>query len=235
MKIDADLAEMYSGYYGSSKELFIKRSIAANDSVDHLSCLCERELGNVVDVGAGNGSVIDEIVKRDLCESISALEVSATGIREIEKRSLDRLRDVKKFDGYSMPFGDDEFDTALCIHVLEHVEHERMFLKELARIADRIYIEVPLEGGIRTRIDRRFGHINYYTSPYFLNLLETSGLRVVSGKVFTSSKAYEIHCAGKINGSIKHFVRNAVIKVAGQNLAPNFMTYLMGVVCEKTR
>ena len=116
---------------------------------------------------------------------------------------------------------------------MEHVEHERLFLQELSRIASKIYIEVPLEGGIRVRINRKYGHINYYTAPYLLNLLETSGFRIISSNVFTSSKAYEIHCSGVIIGSIKYIIRNTFLKILGKNLAPNFTIFIMGIVCEK--
>jgi len=168
-----------------------------------------------------------------MARSISALEISATGLEQIGKLNLPNAGSIKRFDGYKMPFDDDEFDVALCIHVLEHVEHERLFLRELRRIAKRVFIEVPLEGGVRGRVDRRYGHINYYQPPYLLNLLETSGLRVTGSRVFTSSRAYETFCYGKLKGTAKNLARRSLLKVAGSRLAPSMLAYLMAVVCEK--
>jgi len=234
MKVNNILQDMYSNYYGFSEKLERKRSIAAKDTVVNIiSLLGDDNLGNLIDVGAGNGSVIHELTQYNLYTSVSALEISATGIEEIESRNFPKMNEIKKFDGYSIPYKDDEFDTAICVHVLEHVEHERLFLAELSRIASRIYIEVPLEGGIRVRINRKYGHINYYTVPYLVNLLETSGFNVISSNVFSSSKAYEIHCSGVFIGSIKHMLRYGFLKIFGKNLAPNFTTYLMGIVCER--
>lgn len=234
MKVNNTLQDMYSNYYGSSEDLASKRSISAKDTVINIiSLFGQNNLGNLIDVGAGNGSVINELASRSLYSSVSALEISATGIEEIKSKNFPNIREVKKFDGYAIPYKDNQFDTALCIHVLEHVEHERLFLQELSRIASRVYIEVPLEGGIRVRINRKYGHINYYTPPYMLNLLETSGFRIISSNVFTSSKAYEIHCSGVIIGTVKHIIRYAFLKILGKNLAPNFTTYFMGIVCEK--
>ena len=132
-----------------------------------------------------------------------------------------------------MPCSDDEFDTAICVHVVEHVEHERQFIRELGRIAKRVFIEVPLEGGMRGRINRLYGHINYYTPPYFLNLLETSGMKPIAWKAVASSRAYEQHLYGPVKGSIKHTLRRSILTVAGDNLAPHLTTFLLSAVCER--
>lgn len=70
--------------------------------------------------------------------------------KELEDNS-DRCGDVKIYahqqlvhaDGEDMPFRDKEFDYAICNQVLEHVEHPDRFIRELARVARRGYIETP--------------------------------------------------------------------------------------------
>jgi ubiquinone/menaquinone biosynthesis C-methylase UbiE len=233
LTVSNQLESFYDGYYSQSGDLETKRRISARDSVDHMRDLAGDDLGHVIDVGAGNGSVMAEITSRGMARSISALEISATGLDEISKLDLPNVRSVKNFDGYRMPFDDDDFDTALCVHVLEHVEHERLFLRELGRIAKRVFIEVPLEGGLRGRVNRTYGHINYYQPAYLLNLLETSGMKVVGSRVFTSSRAYETFCYGKLKGTAKNMMRRSLLKVAGKRIAPSMLTYLMAVVCEK--
>jgi SAM-dependent methyltransferase len=47
------------------------------------------------------------------------------------------------YDGDRFPFRDHEFDYVICSHVLEHVDNVEMFLRELARVASRGYIEFP--------------------------------------------------------------------------------------------
>ena len=97
MNINSKLHDMYNSYYSASEELATKRSIAAKDTVTNLiSLLGNNSLGNLVDVGAGNGSVIHELAHQNLYSSVSALEISATGIEEIESRDFPNIVDIKK-------------------------------------------------------------------------------------------------------------------------------------------
>jgi ubiquinone/menaquinone biosynthesis C-methylase UbiE len=138
------------------------------------------------------------------------------------------------FDGYSIPYPDKFFDVAICIHVLEHVEHERILLREIARVANEIVVEVPLEGGLiiekSIRQGANFGHINHYTVPGFLFLLQTTGLEPIEHIVSTSSAAYERHLYGGFRGTIKNAIRKGALKIA-PSIAPWLMTYLLTVRC----
>lgn len=224
-----ELSDFYSDYY-SNDALARKRALAASDSVDHIQSLNKGSLGRLLDVGAGNGSVLQEIVRRKLASEICALEISASGIERINELDLPVVKEVKAFDGYAIPYGDASFDSAICIHVMEHVEHERMLLREIARVAKNIYVEIPLEGGLRGRTNYKFGHINYYTPLSITALLETSGLEVVSSQVFTSSLAYEQYLYGKTGGKLRNMTRNLLLKGLGPR-ASELMTYLFTAHC----
>lgn len=231
VKMAENLSDLYSDYYEDAPNP--KREIAARDSVDHIIDFHPEPLGSVVDVGAGNGSVIGEIARRGIATDVSALEISASGIERIQARQLAILKEVKPFDGYRMPYPNDNFDSAVCIHVLEHVEHERIFLKELARIARDVFIEIPLEGGFRGRINYTYGHINYYSPLSFLALVETSGLRIVKSKIVTSSLAYEQFVHGKVPGAVRAAARRGLLSIAGKR-ASDLMTYLMVAHCRRS-
>lgn len=45
---------------------------------------------------------------------------------------------------------DGSFDLAIQSHVLEHVEYPRVVSHEAARVADYVFVEVPLELNRRT-------------------------------------------------------------------------------------
>jgi 2-polyprenyl-3-methyl-5-hydroxy-6-metoxy-1,4-benzoquinol methylase len=169
--------ELYTQYYSAGRgALSVKRDLAAADSYLHIRTLlgCDNP-DSIIDVGAGNGSLLERIQHGNLGRRLAAVEISESGIAEIKARQLSRVEEVVLFDGYRIPFPDQSFDLALSIHVLEHVEHERMFLRELQRVGKRLIVEVPLENGLRAakaiRFGRPNGHINYYTPVTFLNLL----------------------------------------------------------------
>ncbi|MFI5162418.1 MAG: methyltransferase domain-containing protein, partial [Sphingobacteriales bacterium] len=75
-------------------------------------------------------------------------------------------------------------DLVILSHVLEHVEHERILLRELKRVAEYCVIEVPLD--YRVDVDKRikhflaYGHINMYTPTSLRYLLKTESFEVVA-------------------------------------------------------
>lgn len=231
--VDDRLRSMYEGYYGDSK-LDEKRRITAEMSIGHVTALTGWiPLGKVVDVGAGQGSFVELLSKSGLAQQITALEISLTGIDAISERKLKGV-EVLKFDGYTMPGADKEFDLAVSIHVLEHVEHERAFLKEIKRISRRAIIEVPLDLTFNMKrklpIGRAHGHINLYTATTFRNLLETSGLIVTQLHVHDTTLAYEKHMSPRF-GTLKHLVRRTSLTLFPAVAQLRF-TYLATALCD---
>lgn len=226
--IAADLAALYEDYFPDDPFEAAKNSLAAADSVEAVVSLSGGSLGRTVDVGAGDGVVTAELHRRRLCSELTALEISTSGLAKIEARQLPV--EHRRFDGYHIPYEDGHFDTAVCAHVVEHVEHERLFLREVGRVAKQCIFVVPLEGGVRGRVYRGMGHINYYTPMTFRNLIETSGFEVRGTLIYPSSKAYEQHLYGATKGAIRSAIRNAVLKV-GKSAAPHLMVYVMAVHC----
>ena len=48
-----------------------------------------------------------------------------------------------KLNSHLLPFKDKEFDFVIASHVLEHVDDPKNFIKELERVSQKGYIEVP--------------------------------------------------------------------------------------------
>ncbi|MGQ7853232.1 class I SAM-dependent methyltransferase [Pedobacter sp. WC2501] len=85
---------------------------------------------------------------RTLC-----LAIAQSGVDIIRDRKLASLKEAQTFDGYKIPYGDDTFDLIILAHVLEHVEHERILILELKRVAKYIVVEVPKD--YRFGLDQR--------------------------------------------------------------------------------
>ena len=67
-------------------------------------------------------------------EDASAIEQRYPGVRFV------------RTDGSTLPFADGQFHAAVAFAVLEHVgdrEHQRAFLAELTRVADRFFVTTP--------------------------------------------------------------------------------------------
>jgi SAM-dependent methyltransferase len=221
--------DLYADYYGAGAETAAKREIAAQQTMGYLtSVVGTRRFERLLDVGAGDGNVLSELDRRGIADELYALEISSSGIAAIHGRQLPAVKEARLFDGYHIPYPDKHFDLAVAIHVLEHVEHERLLLLEMRRVARRVYIEVPLEHGIGIRRSiakgRPFGHINFYTPATLRNLLESSGLEVTDCRVVASSLRYEQHVSGRLRGYLKGAVRRLALEVFPRT-APWFIVY----------
>jgi SAM-dependent methyltransferase len=235
MSHSAELLAFYQGYFTNENEK--QWELAAIQAVDHIEILCGRSLERVLDVGAGDGAALQELERRGIATSLEAVEISASGIERIKSRNLKTLSSVKSFDGYKLPYADKEFDLALTLHVLEHVEHERLLLREMARVAKVIYIEVPLEHTFRLNrsieLGKSGGHINHYTFDRFLSVLRTSGLTPTNYRIFPCSLPYERHVGGPIKGTIKHMIRSAALSIA-PSIAPQIFVYMAAALCSSS-
>lgn len=228
------LLSMYDDYYGDAV-VAQKRAIAARQTFGHIEAITRGETFNsVLDIGAGEGAVLSQLSAHGFGKVLNAVEISGSGIEAIKHRNIPNLAKVDKFDGYHIPHPDRSIDLGLAVHVVEHVEHERMFLNEAKRVCKKLYVEVPLE---HTRNLRRaihlsgpYGHINFYTPLSFENLLKTSGLKVERMMVFPHDLAYEQLLAGKTRGWLKYQARRGLLKL-NEPLAVRNLVYMAGALC----
>lgn len=107
-----------------------------------LAALLRRHLGppprRLIDVGCGFGSYGRGLLA-DGYDWIGA-EVNAADCAELARVGLPH----RHIDGRTLPFPDGDFDAALCIEVLEHIEEPRAFLAEIRRVAPRqLIVSVP--------------------------------------------------------------------------------------------
>lgn len=236
MKVSNNLVANYNDYY-IDENVLKKRKIAARQSLDHIIKMipADADFNSLLDVGAGDGSVLSEIDKTAIFKELAAVEISESGLESIKSKNIASLKSVTQFNGYKINADDKSYDLAISVHVLEHVEHERYFLEELGRVANYVYIEVPLELTLNVnrsiKCSGKYGHINFYNKHTFQNLLRTSGLEIKDFQVFANSKEYEIFLSGKIIGTIKYLIRQCMLKLLP--FSGLMMTYMAGALCKK--
>lgn len=183
--LSEDVKSAYNEFYKSSDEAW--RMLGASDKARNIMEVCKSiKPERILEVGAGDGSILHFLDEASFGSEIYALEIADTGVERIRNRNLKRLKAVDSFDGYKIPYPDGHFDLVILAHVLEHVEHERILLRELKRVARYVVIEVPLD--YRFGVDKRmkhflnYGHINMYTPTLIRFLLQTEGLEIVADK-----------------------------------------------------
>lgn len=180
--LSSSIQNVYDQQYVNSDAQW--REIGARQKADDIIKLCQKfNFKKVLDVGAGDGAVLKELDSRGFTENLHAVEISGSGIEKINQRGLKSLREVMLFDGYTIPFEDKTFPLATCSHVIEHVEHPRLLLREIARVSEYQFFEVPIDFSmfVDRKIDHflSYGHINIYTPALFKFLLKSEGFEVI--------------------------------------------------------
>jgi ubiquinone/menaquinone biosynthesis C-methylase UbiE len=210
------------------------RTLCASYKTNHIIEVCKGlKFKKTLEVGAGDGSILKMLANSGFSEEYYAVEISKSGVDQISSKNIKNLKSVQLFDGYNLPFDDNSFDLIILSHVLEHVEHERLLLHELNRVANYSVIEVPLDykPGVDKRIKHflAYGHINVYTPTSLRYLLYTEHFEIVNNltdvispvvlrfnKYVNQKKSKNIISDFKI--SIFFFLRNNLGKIFGKQV-----------------
>ncbi len=183
--LSEDVKSAYNQFYKNNDETW--RMLGAKSKAQNIMDVCRSlKPQTLLEVGAGDGSILHFLDKAHFAPELYALEIADTGVELIRNRQLPSLKAVQPFDGYHIPYPDGHFDLVILAHVLEHVEHERILLRELKRVARYVVIEVPLD--YRFGVDKRmkhflnYGHINMYSPTLIRFLLQTEGLEIIADK-----------------------------------------------------
>lgn len=171
--------------YGSTNPL-VKRLMAGFESA--LDGLWERaDPESVLDVGCGEGVLTSRWAERLGDGRVIGIDLDDPKLRaEWERRRRPNL-EFRAEEATSLSFGDDEFDLATAIEVLEHVPQQEATLAEMARVARRyLLVSVPREplwralnvarGAYWRSLGNTPGHVNHWSKQAFESLLGRYGV-----------------------------------------------------------
>jgi ubiquinone/menaquinone biosynthesis C-methylase UbiE len=184
MEVKEDLKKVYSEQYNQEDESWrATGAIAKSKNIGFL--IKDLAYKTIIEVGAGDGSLLSQL-NNDLTvpKELYALEISESGIRKINQKNINSLKEARLFDGYTIPYPDKCFDVAVCSHVIEHVEHPRILLREIRRISKYQVFEIPVD--YSAHVDRKvkhftnYGHINIYNPALFRFLLLTEEFKILN-------------------------------------------------------
>ena len=159
---------LMAGFEGTLRELF--------EQADPQSLL---------DVGCGEGVLTEQWARR-VEGRVVGIDLDDPQLHaEWAKRQAPNL-EYKVMKAENLPFGDDEFDAATAIEVLEHVPDPEHTVAEMARVAQRhLIVSVPREplwralnlarGAYWRDLGNTPGHVNHWSKRSFVALLSRHG------------------------------------------------------------
>ena len=170
--------------YGSGNPV-VKRLMAGfHADLDELFGLAAP--ASVLDVGCGEGVLTVEWAERLGDGRIVGIDLDDPKLaREWEQRRRPNL-EFRVEEATALSFGDDEFELAAAIEVLEHVPEPEATLAEMARVARaHLLVSVPREpiwrglnvarGAYLRDLGNTPGHVNHWSKRSFTELLGRYG------------------------------------------------------------
>ena len=184
-------------------------SVAENYNQWILDCFKSYISDNVVEVGAGQGTMSRLLAKH--CKNLVAIEPDKNNCLII----CDKMKSIQHaeiFCGFLSDFSKNEHpvNSLMYINVLEHIEDEVAELtvaKQLLSACNgSLLIFVPALQALYGAIDRQVGHYRRYSKKYLVDLLENKlNMKIVKIKYFD------------IAGVIPWYILSRVLKLTGQN------------------
>ena len=231
VKVNTELTENYNKYYDDSITEW--RELGAICKAQNIISLSlDKKFENILEIGCGDGSVLNRLNESNFGKKLFGLEISESGVERVNKRNISRLVECKLFDGYKVPYKDKEFDLVILTHVVEHLEHPRLLLTEALRVGKYVFVEVPLEHTLWLKNDFVFdsvGHINFYTPKTIRKLVQSCGCRIVKQKVMSATLGVHRYSSGAL-GIIKYYLKKISIFILPK-AAPIFFTYHASLLC----
>ena len=170
--------------YGSSNPVVRRLMAGFHSALDELWVKAGPR--SVLDVGCGEGVLTCDWADRLGDGRIVGIDLDDPKLRtEWGKRSRANL-EYRVEEATRLSFGDDEFDAATAIEVLEHVPEPEATVAEMARVAERyLLVSVPREpmwrglnmarGAYWRSLGNTPGHVNHWSKRSFESMLSRHG------------------------------------------------------------
>jgi len=143
----------------------------------------------VLDVGCGAGILLSQLKENG--NTCTGVEISEVAVEIVKKKGMECvLAQVPP-----LPFEDEEFDVVVATEMFEHVEKERMLLRECVRVCKKggwVIVGVPNDC---LGPDVEPEHVRKYNKGSLKTLLEKVG-----GSVFVDVFRDEFSCPDWIQG-----------------------------------
>ena len=160
----------------------------ARNYADWLYELCQPYLGSeVLEVGAGHGEFTQRLADDD--RFVTAIDYSKRCVDQLDHDFGHRANvEVLHTDVAGVP-GDQRYDSALLVNVLEHIPDDlgaMENLRALLKPGGRVIVFSPAFDGLYSDFDRLVGHHRRYRKSHLVTLADRAGLKIVDARYVNS-------------------------------------------------
>ena len=123
--------------------------------------------GDILEIGAGCGSFTRNYIKTDF-KNITLTELDKKNIQDLN-RKFKNFKNVKVLNTTINKI-ENEYDTILYLHVLEHIKDDQDEIREATKRLKKgghLLIMVPAHQKIYSNLDRAVGHYRRYERKFF--------------------------------------------------------------------
>jgi 2-polyprenyl-3-methyl-5-hydroxy-6-metoxy-1,4-benzoquinol methylase len=135
---------------------------------------------SLVDLGCGNGRLLEELSKRLEIPDLAGIDLSSSQIESNRRRdpSIDWISlDLEKPIPSSLPLAG-RFGVVVASEILEHLTSPETFLRRAAELAEpRGRLILSTQSGPIRETERRVGHVRHFSPEETRALLERTGWR----------------------------------------------------------
>jgi ubiquinone/menaquinone biosynthesis C-methylase UbiE len=154
--------EEYINFYAGLDSISRNRKTDLSESnIKYILKNIDPSSSNLLDAGCGRGYLLQKIKQRYPDIKLSGLDV----VNKLDDQAINFT------EGYisKMPFADDEFDTVICTHTIEHLLNLQQGIDELVRVTkNQLIIVTPCQKYFYYTLDE---HINFFPKKELLTSL----------------------------------------------------------------
>jgi SAM-dependent methyltransferase len=135
--------------------------------------------GDILEVGAGHGTITDELI---VCgDHVVASDLSERAAERLRDRYAGRANVEVVVGDIEAAVGNRRYDVAVLVNVLEHIEDDAAALRQLEQAlvpGGHLLLYVPAFEGLYSRFDRRIGHHRRYSKPDVVRAARQADLEI---------------------------------------------------------